>query len=68
MGHLSAVGMADAAPSLEIALEWHLTHNHYPPVPVSMVGPCVEAIDAYPGDPITGDNAEVVGRWIFFLA
>jgi hypothetical protein len=47
MGYLSALAMANAAPSLEMALEWHLSHNHYPPVPVAMVGPAREAIDAY---------------------
>ena len=30
--------------SLEQTLEWHLTGNHYPPVPVSMVPVCLEAI------------------------
>jgi hypothetical protein len=32
---------------LNTQLEIHLTSNHYPPVPVSMVEPCIEAIDAY---------------------
>lgn len=32
---------------LERQLEIHLQGNHYPPVPVSMVQPCIEAIDAY---------------------
>ena len=27
-----------------VALEWHLAHNHYPPVPAEMVEPCLEAI------------------------
>jgi len=31
---------------LEGALAWHLQHNHYPPVPLSMVGPCRDAIIA----------------------
>lgn len=33
--------------SLEQAITWHLQGNHYPPIPVSMVQPCIEAIDAY---------------------
>lgn len=33
--------------SLEQALSIHLTSNHYPPVPVSMVTVCIESIDAY---------------------
>jgi len=32
---------------LEMALSMHLQSNHYPPVPLSMVQPCIEAIDAY---------------------
>jgi len=32
--------------SLEQAIGYHLQGNHYPPVPLSMVQPCVEAIDA----------------------
>ena len=32
---------------LEVALGYHLQGNHYPPVPLSMVQPCIEAIDAY---------------------
>ena len=32
---------------LETQLRIHLTSNHYPPVPVSMVQPCIDAIDAY---------------------
>jgi hypothetical protein len=33
--------------SLEQAIGYHLQGNHYPPVPLSMVAPCIEAIDAY---------------------
>lgn len=32
---------------LETQLRIHLTGNHYPPVPVAMVQPCIDAIDAY---------------------
>ena len=32
---------------METAIRLHLTSNHYPPVPVSMVPICIEAIDAY---------------------
>ena len=50
MGRLGAEGMKEASGelgfTLETQLEWHLTGNHYPPVPVSMVKPCVEAIVA----------------------
>jgi len=32
---------------LEQSIEIHLRANHYPPVPSSMVKPCIEAIDAF---------------------
>ena len=32
---------------LETQIKIHLTSNHYPPVPSSMVSPCIDAIDAY---------------------
>lgn len=32
---------------LETQLAIHLSSNHYPPVPRSMVQPCIDAIDAY---------------------
>ena len=32
---------------LESAIGMHLQANHYPPVPLSMVQPCIDAIDAY---------------------
>ena len=32
---------------LETQIKIHLTSNHYPAVPVSMVEPCIDAIDAY---------------------
>ena len=31
---------------LETQLRIHLTGNHYPPVPVSMIQTCIDAIDA----------------------
>lgn len=33
--------------SLEEAIGWHLQGNHYPPIPKSMVQPCIDAIDAF---------------------
>lgn len=33
--------------TLEAQLEIHLRSNFYPPIPLSMVTPCVEAIQAY---------------------
>lgn len=46
MGSLSAYDMAHYG-SLRQGLTWHLTSNHYPPVPSSMVQVCVEAIEAF---------------------
>lgn len=46
MGRLSAMGMAETELPLEDQIRWHLTSNHYPPVPVSMVPVCIAAIEA----------------------
>lgn len=46
MGSMQAAEMANFL-QIEEAIEWHLRSNHYPPVPSSMVKPCLEAIDAY---------------------
>jgi hypothetical protein len=32
---------------LETQIGIHLSSNHYPPVPRSMIQPCIDAIDAY---------------------
>jgi hypothetical protein len=32
---------------LETQISIHLRGNHYPPVPLTMVQPCIDAIDAY---------------------
>ena len=32
---------------LDNAIAIHLQGNHYPPVPLTMVQPCIEAINAY---------------------
>ena len=40
----------DLGLDLSTAIEIHLTSNHYPPVPQSMVLPCIEAIEAYHDD------------------
>ena len=37
----------DLGLSLEDSIGIHLQANHYPPVPRSMVQPCIDAIDAY---------------------
>ena len=45
MGSLQAAEMAELMDS-RTAMVWHLTSNHYPPVPVTMVDACLEAIEA----------------------
>jgi hypothetical protein len=47
MGSVTAIGLADSVLDLETQLAYHLQGNHYPPVPLSMVKPCIDAIDAY---------------------
>jgi hypothetical protein len=46
MGFNTAQELAEIL-DLEGSLKLHLTANHYPPVPTSMVQPCIDAIDAY---------------------
>jgi hypothetical protein len=46
MGLNTAVDLAENL-DLEMAIGYHLQGNHYPPVPLSMVQPCIDAIDAY---------------------
>ena len=51
MGMNTALDLAENIDiSLEQAIGYHLTGNHYPPVPLSMVPVCIEAIDAYHED------------------
>ena len=47
MGSVTALGIQDSVLDLETQILYHLQGNHYPPVPKEMVGPCIEAIDAY---------------------
>jgi hypothetical protein len=48
MGYNTALDFAENLDiSLEQAIGYHLQGNHYPPVPLSMVQPCIDAIDAY---------------------
>mgnify|MGYP003352914570 CR=1 FL=1 len=47
MGYNFATDLAGFDVTLEQKLAWHLQYNHYPPVPTSMVQPCIDAIDAY---------------------
>jgi hypothetical protein len=46
MGRLTAMEIAETELTLEDQITWHLRSNHFPPIPKSMVKPCIEAIDA----------------------
>ncbi len=46
MGYNTALDLAESF-DLDQAILIHLQNNHYPPVPASMVEPCIDAIDAY---------------------
>ena len=46
MGYTTALALAEDL-SLEAGIAYHLQANHYPPVPVAMVQPCIDAIDAF---------------------
>jgi len=46
MGLTTAIALEENL-SLETGLAYHLQANHYPPVPVAMVQPCIDAIDAF---------------------
>lgn len=46
MGYTTALSLAEDV-SIDAGLAYHLQANHYPPVPVSMVDACVQAIEAY---------------------
>jgi hypothetical protein len=49
MGSNFATELADYDLGLDLstAIGIHLSSNHYPPVPNSMVLPCIEALEAY---------------------
>jgi hypothetical protein len=51
MGNNFATELADnelfSELDLETSIGIHLSANHYPPVPKSMIQPCIDAIDAY---------------------
>jgi hypothetical protein len=46
MGSNFATDLAESDLSLRDSIAIHLRGNHYPPVPLSMVEPCLEAIEA----------------------
>lgn len=72
MGYMAALDMAAHA-DLDQAVAWHLQGNHYPPVPQSMVAPCLEAIRlgnegewramVDPPDPVTWQDQSSAPVW-----
>jgi hypothetical protein len=44
MGSIQAQEMAETL-DIESAIAWHLRSNHFPPIPLSMVPVCIEAIE-----------------------
>jgi hypothetical protein len=46
MGHNIAVDLAESVIDIHQSITIHLRSNHYPPVPYSMVQPCIDAIYA----------------------
>ena len=49
MGYLQSLGFkheVNNGLSLEIAIQWHLEHNHFPGLPVLLVPTCIAAIEA----------------------
>ncbi len=47
MGYGMAQDLSQTTISIQQQMAIHLTSNHYPPVPMSMVQPCIDAIYAY---------------------
>ena len=45
MGRMTAMEIAETELTLEDQITWHLQANHFPPIPKSMVKPCMEAIE-----------------------
>jgi hypothetical protein len=43
---MGAMGMAEAT-DIDTGLSWHLSSNHYPPVPQSMIESAKQAITAF---------------------
>jgi hypothetical protein len=65
MGNNTAIDLATNFDlSLEQAIGYHLQGNHYPPVPLTMVQPCIDAIDAiHAGD---GDTEIELPEGVFY--
>ena len=47
MGLQTAIGISELEMPIESQIAFHLRSNFYPPIPLSMVQPCIDAINAY---------------------
>jgi hypothetical protein len=47
MGLMTAMAIGELEMTMEDQIGIHLRSNFYPPIPLSMVQPCVDAINAY---------------------
>jgi hypothetical protein len=45
MGSKTAMEIVESGLSLRDQLAWHLQGNHYPPVPLEMIDPCIDSIE-----------------------
>jgi hypothetical protein len=45
MGKMTAIAIAESHFDIKTQLSYHLTHNHYPPLPIEILGVCLEAIE-----------------------
>jgi hypothetical protein len=52
MGLQTAIGISELEMPIESQIAIHLRSNFYPPIPLSMVQPCIDAINAYWNDDI----------------
>lgn len=50
MGAHNLQAMLDTGLDTDTVLAWHLQHNHYPPVPLSMLDACKAALAAAAND------------------
>lgn len=46
MGHMTSLDLVENVVDIRQSIAIQLRSNHYPPVPLSMVEPCIEAIYA----------------------
>jgi hypothetical protein len=54
MGYMGAIGMIDAA-GFDLALAWHFTSNHFPPLPTTLVPAARTVIEAILRDDIDAE-------------